>query len=65
MVWTPSKVSEAAGISPSYASMILNGRRQPPLGTALKIYDTTGLQVGLLASLTPDEIETLGRKLAA
>lgn len=65
MDWTPSKLSEAAGISPSYASMILSGDREPPLGTALKIYDKTRLQFGFLKGLTPDEIEPLRRKLAA
>ena len=65
MDWTPSKLSEAAAISPSYASMILSGDRKPPLGTALKIYDKTGLQFGLLEGLTPAEIEPLLRKAAA
>jgi hypothetical protein len=54
---TPTELSDAADISVSYASMILSGRRQPPLSTALSIYDKTGLLFGGLKGLTPDEIE--------
>jgi transcriptional regulator with XRE-family HTH domain len=53
---TPTELSDAAGISVSYASMILSGDRKPPLGRALSIYDKTGLLFGDLKGLTPEEI---------
>jgi transcriptional regulator with XRE-family HTH domain len=68
---TPTGLSDAAGISVSYASMILSGRRQPPLSTALSIYDKTGLQFGPLKGATTEDIaemrealRTLGRLAA-
>jgi len=54
---TPTELSDAAGISVSYASMILSGGRQPSLSRALSIYDKTGLLFGKLRGMTPDEIE--------
>ena len=56
---TPSQLSDKAGISLSYASMILSGDRTPPLKTALKIFDATGLALGPLKGLTQQEIEPL------
>ena len=56
---TPTELSEAAGISQSYASMILSGDRKPPLGRALAIYDKTGLQFGPLTGKTPEQVEKL------
>lgn len=58
---TPTELSGAAGISVSYASMILSGDRKPPLRMALSIYDKTGLRFGFLAGLKPEEIEPLRR----
>lgn len=60
---TPTELSGAAGISVSYASMILSERRQPPLGTALSIYDKTGLQFGLLKGASREAIEGMRRQL--
>lgn len=40
-------------------------RREPSLQLALKIYDRTGLQLGFLTGLKPEEIEPLRRKVAA
>lgn len=56
---SPTKLSQDTGISLSFASMLLAGKRQPSLGKALMIYDTTGLKFGLLANLTPREIDKL------
>ena len=65
MVISPTELSAKAGISLSYASMLLNDdilkRRHPSLRTALNIYDKTGLQLGSLTGLRPDEIEPLRR----
>jgi len=63
---TPTELSERAGISVPYASQLLSGAREGcSLATALKIYDATGLQFGILIGLTPEEIEPLRRKAAA
>lgn len=52
----------------SYASMLLSDnmliRRTPSLRLAIKIYDATGLQLGPLTGLMPEDIEPL-RKVAA
>lgn len=61
---TPTELSDAAGISVSYASMILSGDRKPPLGRALSIYDKTGLLFGDLKGLTPDEIRRVRELLS-
>jgi transcriptional regulator with XRE-family HTH domain len=56
------ELSERAGISLSYAAQLLNGERGASLGTALKIYDRTGLQFGLLKDLPKETIEQLRPK---
>jgi transcriptional regulator with XRE-family HTH domain len=60
---TPTDLAKIAEISVPYASQLLSDnmfqRRNPSLGLALKIYDRTGLQLGPLTGLTPDEIEPL------
>jgi hypothetical protein len=68
---TPTELSDAAGISVSYASMILSGDRTPPLGRALSIYDKTGLLFGPLTGKSEVEIaglrealQTIGRLAA-
>ena len=65
---SPTDLAAKAGISVPYASQLLSGdftkRRQPSLQMALRIYDATGLQLGALSGLSPEEIET-SRKVAA
>ena len=60
---TPTELSSAAGISVSYASMILSGGRQPSLSRALSIYDKTGLKFGLLKGAHPETIEQMRKQL--
>jgi transcriptional regulator with XRE-family HTH domain len=62
---TPTELSRAADISVPYASQVLNGKRAPSLEVAVRIYDATGKQFGLLIGLKAEEIEPLRRKVAA
>ena len=64
MAVTTSDLRDAANISQSHAHMILSGDRQPSLAVALKIYDATGQQFGILKGLSPDTIAEI-RKQAA
>ncbi len=50
---------EATGISQSYASMILNGVREPSRPLAIHILRRTGWRHPLLDGLTDDQIATL------
>ena len=62
---TPTELSEKAGISLGYASMLLSGERPScSLEIAFKIYDSTGLQFGILKDLPADTIEHLRPKTA-
>ena len=54
-----TKLSELAGISLGHASMILSGDRQPSLAVALRIYDATELQFGILKGLPKETVEQL------
>ena len=65
MDWTASRLSEAAEISLSHASMILSGGRNPSLQVAFRIYDTTGLQFGLLKGLDKATVESIREQRAA
>lgn len=58
---SPKALVEAAGISPSYASMILSGDRTPPRPLAIRIYRETGWKASCLASLSNDDIDVLER----
>lgn len=66
---TPTELHRRTGISVGYASQLLSDnllmRRQPSLQMAVRIYDATGLQLGFLTGLKPEEIEPLRRKVAA
>ncbi len=68
MTLSPTELAERAKISVPYASQLLSGdpaqRREPSLGMALRIYEATGLQFGILKGLTTKQIEPL-RKAAA
>lgn len=52
----PKELSEAAGISPSYASMILGGQREPPPELAALIFREFGLRLGIFVGL--DDADT-------
>lgn len=58
---TPSAkaLTDAIGISPSYASMILTGARQPSRPLAIHIYRQTGWRHGLIADLTDEQMAVL------
>jgi hypothetical protein len=60
---TPTELSDIAGISVGYASMILSGVRTPPLSRALSIYDKTGVLVGPLKDKSNAEIEEARKAL--
>jgi transcriptional regulator with XRE-family HTH domain len=64
MATTSTELVQRLGISRVYAWQLLKGKRQPSLELALRIYGATGVQLGLLAGLTPDEIDVM-RKAAA
>lgn len=53
----------AAGISKSYASEILSGKRQPSPALAIKIYRETGHRFPPIADLPDARIDTLERML--
>ena len=52
------------GISESYASQIMNGRRKPSLPLALKIHRELGVQLGPIAAASADDIKALERLAA-
>lgn len=56
---SPKDLCEAAGISPSYASMILGGSRRPPRPLAIHIFRITGWKHASIASLNDEQIATL------
>jgi DNA-binding phage protein len=60
----PHNSSSRAGISRTHAYDILAGREEPSLAVALRIYDATGAQFGILKGLAQDTIKDL-RKQAA
>jgi transcriptional regulator with XRE-family HTH domain len=54
-----------AGISMGYASMILRGKRVPPLTTAISIFRKTGRKFGPIATATDEDIEVMERVYGA
>lgn len=58
---SPKDLSEAAGISPSYASMILNGQRDWTRPIALAVFRRTGSRFGPLVGASDDEIAVLAK----
>ncbi len=56
------ELAERAGISESYATQLLGGKRGASLTVALSIYDKTGLQFGILKGLPAKTIEQLRPK---
>lgn len=64
MATKPAELVQKLGISRVYAWQLLREDRQPSLELALRIYGATGVQLGILKGLTPDEIDVL-RKAAA
>jgi transcriptional regulator with XRE-family HTH domain len=51
----------ALGVSRSYASEIVNGKRNPSLHLAVKIYRKLGVKLGPIANATPAEISAIER----
>lgn len=58
---TPTRLSNAVGISVPYASQILTTARTPARPLALRIYREFGLKLGPIAHLSDEDIETLAR----
>lgn len=56
-----SELAEKAGISKSYASEIVNGKRPPSRGLAIHIFRQTGWKPEPIAMLTDAEIDDLER----
>lgn len=56
---SPTKLAEGTGISISYASQIINGKRAPARPLAIHIFRKTGWRHGLIANLTDEQIATL------
>lgn len=59
MIPAPKELSEAAGISQSYASMILSGNRIPPRSLAIHILRKTGHRLDCLDGLSDEAIALL------
>lgn len=51
----------AIGVSESYASQIVNGRRPPSMKLALRIHSEVGEKLGPLADVADDDIPALRR----
>lgn len=56
---TPTALAEAAGISLSYASQIISGKRQPARSLAIHIFRKTGWRHSLLDGLSNDQLDVL------
>lgn len=56
---TIKALTDAVGISPSYASMILSGARSPARPLAIAIYRATDWRHALIADLTDEQIAVL------
>jgi transcriptional regulator with XRE-family HTH domain len=54
-----SDLIDKAGISQTYASLILNGKRAPSRALAIHIFRTTGWRHHILADLSDDQISML------
>ena len=65
MAYSPPELARKTGINRVYAWQLLNGNRSPSLELALRIYDETGLQLGMLKGLKADDIQVLRRAAAA
>lgn len=59
MTITPTTLAQAAGISVSYASQILNGTRRCSTEVALVAYRQFDARLGLLAELTDADLQKL------
>jgi transcriptional regulator with XRE-family HTH domain len=64
MALTPAELTRKTGINRTYAWQLLKGDREPSLELALQIYDKTGVQLGLLKGLTPDEVQVMRKAVA-
>lgn len=60
---TIATLQAETGISKSYASEILNGKRQPSAALAIRIYRATGHRFAPIADLEPERIDMLERML--
>ncbi len=61
----PTVIAEAGGITPAYARMMLAGKRRPSLTVAIRIYESTGVQLGPIAGLSRSQIEVAKQMLPA
>lgn len=57
----PKELSEAVGISPSYASMILSGERKAPPSLAAEIYRKLQFKTGIFCGLNDADAEVAAR----
>lgn len=62
---TPTKLSEAAGISVPYASQIIRGEREPSPDIAVRIFRTIGIKFPPIAHLDNAEIDAVEKMLRA
>jgi transcriptional regulator with XRE-family HTH domain len=56
---SPKELSEAVGISPSYASMILSGDRSPARPLAIAIFRKLGWKHSIITDLTDEQMRVL------
>jgi transcriptional regulator with XRE-family HTH domain len=59
-----SELLRGIGISESYASQLVNGRRTPSLQLALRIHREIGVKMGVLKDASDEEIKALSRVAA-
>lgn len=58
---TPTALKAAVGISISYASELLNQRREPADPLAVRIWRHTGLKLGRLKGRTDEDVRALAK----
>lgn len=59
-----TEVAPRIGIHRAYLTNILNGKKQPPLSTALRIYAVARIKVGPLAGKTDTEVKAMAQASA-
>jgi transcriptional regulator with XRE-family HTH domain len=52
------------GVSAPYASQLAHGKREPGIDLAVKIHESTGLRLGLLALANDEEVFVVTRLVA-
>ena len=62
MAISPAELARRTGINRVYAWQLLNDKRSPSPEMALRIYEQTGLQLGLLEGLDEEAVERIAER---